>query len=101
MYGFWKVTINVIIQSTDVFTNLSRLQAYVYDVTSGAIKKLLIDEEITFGVTNVAVASNTGILFINAASQELAMGIEVNGGNFQTYSQDNLFCEMIFEYIGS
>jgi hypothetical protein len=101
MYGFWKVTINVIIQSTGVFVNPSRLQAYIYDITSSAIKKLLIDEEITVGVTDVAVASSTGILFINGASQELAMQIEVNGNTFETYSQDNLFCEMIFEYIGS
>lgn len=100
MYGYWKVTMNIIIQ-TDGLANQSRLQASIYNVTVGAIKKLLIDEEVTLAVSDVAVSSSTGIIFINGLSQELAMQIVVNGSSFVTYSQNDLFCEMIFEYLGS
>jgi hypothetical protein len=100
MYGYWKVTMNIIIQ-TDGLTNLSRVQASIYNVTGSAVKKLLIDEEVTLAVSDVAVSSNTGILFINGTTDELGMEITVNGSSFVTYSQDNLFCEMIFEYLGS
>ena len=100
MYGYWKVTMNIIIQ-TDGFQNPSRVEASIYNVTGGIIKKLLIDEEATLAVSDIVVSSNTGILFINGTTEELGMSIKVNGSSFVTYSQDNLFCEMIFEYLGS
>jgi hypothetical protein len=99
MYVYWKVTMNVIIKSSGVI-NLSRLQASVYDVTSSAVKKLLIDEEVTSSGSDIAVSSSTGIVFVNGTSEELGMQITVNGSSFQTYSENNLYCEMIFEYIG-
>lgn len=98
MYGYWKVTMNVVVRAASVPT-LTRLQASVYDVTSGAIKKMLIDEEILQGMSDTAMASGSGIIFVNGLSKEFCIDIFPTGSDLQTFSENNTYCEMIFEYL--
>lgn len=98
MYGYWKVTMNVVVRAASL-PLLSRLQASVYDVSGAVIKKMLIDEEICQGSSDVGVASSSGIIRANGTADEFAMEILVTGTDFETYQESNLYCEMIFEYL--
>lgn len=98
MYGYWKVTMTVVVRA-NTFPVLTRLQASVFDVTSGAIKKMLIDEEVFQGTSDTAMASGSGIIFVNGLSDEFCIDIFPTGSDLQTYSENNTYCEMIFEYL--
>jgi len=98
MYGYWKVTMNVVLRASTLPT-LTRLQASVYNARANDLLKMLVDEEICQGASDIAIASGSGIIQVNGTSDLLSMNIFVVGGNFETYAEVNTYCEMIFEYL--
>lgn len=100
MWGYWKATVNICVRTSGLPT-LLRIQAGVWEDTVGSKKKLLIDEEITISSSDTAVASGTGILYINGLSSDLGIFITPTGGNLETFSEDNMYCEIILEYLHS
>lgn len=100
MYGYWKATVNICVRLSGLLTSV-RIQAGVWEDTNGTKKKLLIDEEAFVIASDTAVASGTGILYINGLSSDLGIFITPNGGALETYTEDNLYCEIILEYLHS
>lgn len=98
MYGYWKVTMNVVVRASTLPT-LTRIQASVYNSRANDLLKMLVDEEICQGTSDIAIASGSGIIRVNGTSDLLSMNIFVVGGNFETYAEVNTYCEMIFEYL--
>jgi len=100
MWGYWKATVNICVRASGLATS-TRVQAGVWENTNSTKKKLLIDEEVFVIASDTAVASGTGILFINGLSSELGIFITPNGGNLETFGEDNIYCEIILEYLHS
>lgn len=98
MWGYWKATVNVCLRPSGLPTSV-KVQAGVWNNTNGSRNKLLIDEEIFLVSVDAAVASGTGIIYINGGSADLAIFINPLGGNVETYSEDGMYCEIILEYL--
>ena len=98
MWGYWKATVNICVRASGLPVS-TRIQAGVWENTNSTKKKLLIDEEVFVIASDTAVASGTGILRVNGLSSELGIFITPTGGNLETFSEDNMYCEIILEYL--
>jgi hypothetical protein len=98
MWGYWKATVNVCIRPSGLPATVN-VQAGVWNNTNGSRNRLLIDEEVFVVSAGAAVASGTGIIYVNGNSADLAIFINPIGGTVETFGEDGMYCEIILEYL--